>query len=341
MMDSFEHIIQSQIQPAVDIAVQLGPVDFRLVSNVPNFPGQRYFSAKAQSAYTGEATDFELWCVSLVAARLDHEFVLSYADQTCRGKNFAVGYYVTDHFGAPVYLVTRGRRYYALGEKLERVVWPYFVKYFLMLHTLSEQSLHLKAAACSVGGAGTLLLGRGGSGKTVFLTQLCLHGARFISNSHSIIKDAHVSGVASSIRIRPGPCYEHLINTVKTSQALIPGELTIDPYDTFAANMTSVALVKNVCILDFKEGGQHIIHTVSTQEAYDYAEQFSLAMNVYRLEEDLLDFYEGDYRRFSQVYSGMKKQLDHLIRQSKCYYISSNMLNSAYRNEVLALLAGE
>ncbi len=80
---------------------------------------------------------------------------------------------------------------------------------------------------------------------------------------------------------------------------------------------------------------------MSQQEAYDYAEQFSLAINVYRLEEDLLDLYHGNYRQFSQVYRQMKIQLRRLIQQSRCYYISSNMLNTEYRDDLLALLAVE
>lgn len=340
-MDSFESIIKRQVRPVVDMTVRLGAVNFRLVSNVSDFPARQYFSAKSQSVHADDDTDFELWCVSLSAGNLDGELILPFVDRTYRGKSFAVGYYVTDHFGAPVYLVTRRRRYYVFGEELERVVWPYFVKYFLMLHTLQDESLHLKAAACSVGSLGTLLLGRGGAGKTVFLTQLCLHGARFVSNSHSIIKGGRVYGVASSIRIRPGPWYEELTNTVKTSQALMPGELIIDPYDAFTFSKDEAPIVKNICILDFNQVQQHVIQPMSEQEAYDYAEQFSLDINAYRLEEDLLDQYDGNYQRFSQAYNQMKMRLRRLIQQSRRYYISSNMLNPEYRDDVLAMLSAE
>lgn len=338
-MDLFEGTIQRHVQRVVDLTIRLGTLDFRLVSNVPDFPAQRFFSATFQSLYAGDKTDFELWCVSLLASNLDRELILSNIDSTYRSKSFAAGYYVTDHFGPPVYLVTRGRRYYVFGEDLESVVWPYFVKHFLMLHTLQDMSLHLKAAACSVGTAGTLLLGRGGAGKTVFLAQLCLHGARHVSNSHAIVKDGRVYGIASSIRIRPGPWYENLLQNVKTSPALVPGELIIDPYDAFSGKPDEGTTVKNVCILSFNRANQHVIQRVSEQEAYDYAEQFSLAVNVYRLEEDLLDLHDGNYRKFSQVYSQMKMRLRSLIHQSRCYYISSNMLNSEYRNDVLALLS--
>jgi hypothetical protein len=341
IVDSFEKIVHKHIQPVVDLVVRLGPTDFRLVSNVPDFPALRYFSAASQSVYVGNETDFELWCVSLSAGTLRLESILPHIDRTCRGQSFASGYYVTDHFGAPVYLVTRGRRCYAFGEELERVVWPYFVKYFLILRTLRDGSLLLKAAACVIGAAGTLLLGRGGTGKTVFLTQLCLHGARFVSNSHAVVKDGRVRGVSSSLRIRPGHWNESLINRVKTNPALKPGELMIDPGEAFAVCADEEAAVSNICVLDFNGAKRHVIQTLSEQEAYDYAEQFSLAINVYRLEEDLLDLYDGDYRRFSQAYSEMKTQLRRLIRHSHCYYISSDILNSKYRDEIYSLLTVE
>lgn len=337
-MDLFEYTVQKQIQHVVDMTIRLGVLDFRLVSNVSDFPALKYFSATSQSVFANDKTDCELWCVSLSASTLDRELILSHIDRTYRGASFADGYYVTDHFGAPVYLVTRGRRYYVFGEELERVVWPYFVKHFLMLHALQNETLHLKAAACSVGSAGTLLLGRGGAGKTVFLSQLCINGAQFVSNSHSIVKDRSLYGVASSIRIRPGPWYENLTKNVKVSPGLKLGEVNLDPYDAFAINLDEAPIIKNVCILDFKQTGRHVIQPLSEQEAYDYAEQFSLAINVYRLEEDLLDFYDGNIRQFSQAYGLMKTQLRRLIQQSRCYYISSDMLNPMYRNEVLAML---
>lgn len=339
-MDFFETDILARIQPAIDLTIQLGMLDFRLVSNVPNFPAQKYFSAKSQSVYKGKKTDFELWCISISKGSLEPEKILPYVDQTYRGKSFLRGYYVTDHFGSPIHLVTRENRCYVFGEELEHVVWPYFVKYFLMLKTI-QNALFLKAAACSVGTAGTLLLGRGGAGKTVFLTQLCLHGAQFLSNSHSIIEDRRICGVTSSIRIRPGYWYEDLTKKIETNNALIPGELIIDPYDAFTIDPNVESLVKNICILDYTDPGRHVIKTIHWREVYDYAEQFSLAINVYRLEEDLLDHFSGDFHLFSEVYSQMKLRLQSFIERSRCFYISSDMLNPSFRADVLDALTTE
>ncbi len=339
-MESFGQYIRNRIRVEVDVTIRLGPIEFRLVSNVPEFPTLQFFSKTAQKLHNDEDIAFELWCVSLEKISINWDYILKQIDHTCRGKGFSKGYYATDHFGSPIYLVTRGRRFYVFGEQLERVVWPYFVKYFLLLHSIDDESLHLKGAACAIKTAGTLLLGRGGSGKTVFLTQLCEHGAGFVTNSHAVVKECRITGVASSIRIRSGPLFSSFGDKAERKPALETGEVIIDPYDVFDNYNTYDSVeIKNLCIIDFHHSGHHVIKEVVEQDIYNYAEQFSLAINVYRLEEDLLDLYKGDYREFSEVYEKMKIQLKNLIHQSNCYYISSDMFKETYRNEVLDLLS--
>lgn len=338
-MELFMNYIRSHIKIAVDEIIRIGPVDFRLVSNISGFSALQFFSKTARISFQNQETEFELWCISLKDDLINQQYLVEHVDHTYRGKSFEDGYYVTDHFGTPIYLVTRGHRYFVFGEQLEHVVWPYFVKYFLMLHTTQKEFLFLKAAACVVGSAGTLLLGRGGAGKTVFLTQLCKNGAGFITNSHSLIKEGKVTGVASSIRIRPGYWFNDLIETVEKKPALKSEEIIIDPYDIFDNYSLNSVDVRNLCIIDFQQPGSHIIKEISEQDAYNYAEQFSLAINVYRLEEDLLDQYKGDYQKFSQTYIKMKTQLKALIQQCRCYYIGSDMLVEKNRDEIFDLLS--
>lgn len=336
-MDQIEKIIREHLLPSSDILVQLGLFDFRLVSNVNDFSGQKYFSARSRRAYSAEKTDFELWCIATSKCKLDINSIIPFLDNSYRSKSFRNGYYVTDHFGSPLYLLTRENRYYVFGEELERIVWPYFIKHFLMLHTLRNDSLHLKAAACSINSQSTLLFGRGGAGKTVFLTELCRNGAQFITNSHSIIKEGRVYGVPSSIRVRSDFDKTYLAD-IKKDPALHPGELIIDPYDIFSVDKDNPP-VANICVLNYNKEGKNIIETLPEQEAYDYAEQMSLAVNVYRLEEDLLDYCAGDCYQFSTAYNQMKTNLRNLIHNNNCYYISCDILDSNSRNSILTLLS--
>lgn len=323
---------------STDETIHLGPFSFRLISNVPEFPALNYFRSESRNP-PHSTPQFELWCVSLKASEIDRDYLSEQVDRTYRGNSFLHGYYVTDHFGEPVYLVTRGRRYFAFGEKLELVVWPYFVKHFLMRHALRTGALHLKAAALALGSVGTLIIGRGGAGKTVLLTQLCHGGARFVTNTHSLVKDGYTTGVASSMRIRTDSLLAGLVGKQGGMPAIRPNEVVIDPYRLFEANRGETVEVKNLCIVDFRGKGCHTIANLSEQETYDYAEQFSLSVNVYRLEEDLLDFFKGDYHRFSQVYHGMKRQLEELIRRSRCYYLSVDVFDRNHQAEILDLLS--
>src|ERR1700754_111430 len=325
-MDDFTSYVRENVAVATDETIDLGPLSFRLISNVPAFPALHYFSSESRNPLHSKP-QFELWCISLKASEIDRDYLSEQVDRTYRGNSFLRGYYVTDHFGGPVYLVTRGQHYFVFGENLELVVWPYFVKHFLMRQALDTGALHLKAAALALGHVGTLIIGRGGAGKTVLLTQLCQGGARFVTNTHSLVKDDYATGVASSMRIRTDSLLAGLADKQGSMPAIRPNEVVIDPYRVFEANRGETVEVRNLCIIDFRGRGCHTIANLSEQEAYDYAEQFSLAMNVYRLEEDLLDFYRGDYRQFSQVYHDMKRQLEELIRRSRCYYLSVDVFD--------------
>lgn len=339
MMDSFTEYVRERVTPLTDETVRLGPVTFRFASNVERPPALQYFSAEARAPFRGEPTQFELWCVSLEGGGLDPDYLRRHVDRSYRAARFLEGYYVTDHFGPPLYLVTRGHRYYVFGEHLEQVVWPYFVKYFLTLHALKRELLHVKAAALAVGPAGTLVVGRSNGGKSVFLIQMCRSGAQFVTNTHALIKDGRASGVASTMRIRPGAWFSDLAGAVGTTPSLKSGELNLDPYQVLDAYRGDAVEVKNICLVDFRGAGCRTIEELPERDAYDYAEQFVLALNAYRLEEDLLDLYGNDFREFSRVYSAMKAQLRDLVGRCRRYYISCDMLEPRNREEVFALLS--
>jgi hypothetical protein len=338
-MDAFIKYVHDRVTPATDETIRLGPVSIRLASNVAPFPALQYFSHAARKAFQGETTQFELWCISLEASDLDRDYLREHVDRTYRSERFLEGYYVTDHFGPPLYIVTRGRRYYVFGAQFEQVVWPYFVKYFLTLHALENDVLHLKAAALAIGSVGTLVVGRSGAGKSVFQLQMCRSGAQFVTNTHALIKDGRVSGVASAMRVRPGQWFSDLAGAVGSTPSLKSGELNIDPYQVLDVYRGDSLEVGNLCLVDFRGAGCRTIDTIPEQTAYDYAEQFVLALNAYRQEEDLLDLYGNDFRRFAQTYSEMKAQLGDLIRRCRRYYISCDMLEPKNRDEVFALLS--
>lgn len=334
--NDFNLIIKKYLKKPEDRLIQIGPCKVRLVSNLKDFPAYKYFSMGLQKQYKGEIVDYELYCLS--SKKIHFKNLAKMIDKNYRGQHFAEGYYVTDHFGKPIYMVTYGKSYYIFGEQLEYVVWPYFTKYFLFLYSLKNKSLFLKTAAFSIGSSTTLIMGRGNAGKTVFLSNMCLNGANYISNSHVLVVGKKTQGILSSLRIRPEPWCKDIFDKENVYPGIIPGEIIVDPISMFKTQEKKRALIKNVCIIDYQGKNHHEVKKISGKVAYDYAEQFALGINVYRLEEDLLDLYKGDVHIFSRHYGKMKKNLMDLISSSNCYYISTNILDKKNRQEMFSLL---
>lgn len=317
--------------PATDQVVRVGPLTVRIASDVPDFPALRHFGRAAHTP-AGTVADVELWCLERTDPGLP-------ADTTARARNFAAGYYVTDHFGPPVCVSSTGNRIVLTGERLDRIVWPYIVKYLLLRHTTTAGSVFLKAAAVAADGAATLIIGRGGAGKSVLLTGLCRYGATFITNSHAILTDSTVHGVASTMRMRPGRWLDQTdpAGTAATA-ALEPGERLIDPFDTFAHHADTAVRLRAVWIADFRAPHEHDVRRLPSDEAFGVAEQFAWGLNVYRLEEDLLDLCGGDYRAFAVAYGRMGAQLRAMTDGCPVYRVRSDVHVAANRDRLLHLL---
>ncbi len=309
-----------------DQVVRVGPLTLRIASDVPDFPALHYFSRAARMP-VGAVPDVELWCLSDADPGLP-------ADTTARALNFASGYYVTDHFGPPVRMSSSGNRIVLVGDHLQRLVWPYIVKYLLLRHTAATGGLFLKAAALAVGDAATLVVGRGGAGKSVLVTGLCRNGATFITNSHVVLESGAVQGVASTMRMRPGPW----LDQAATTAALDPRERLVDPYDAFPHHAGAAVPLRAIWIADFRAPGEHDVHRLPPAEAAGIVEQFAFGLNVYRLEEDLLDLCGGDYRAFSTHYGRMRAQLHAAVTNCPTYRVRSDVQLTAHRDQLLQLL---
>lgn len=333
-MTSFDDVVAAA-KVVTDETLDLAGCRVRLVSNVAGFPALRHFARRARRQRAPGA-EFELCCVSLAEAGLTAADVVPYVDDTARARSFRAGYYVTDHFGAPAYVVSRGRRIHVFGERLERVVWPYFVKYVLSRHALERGLLHLKAAAFAIGSAGTLVVGRGGGGKTLLASQMCLRGARFVTNSHALVGDGRLRGMSSTIRLRPDPWTSSLTEAAAVDPALAQGEVLLDPDDAFEVADEPVGL-RNVCIVEHGGGGPGIA-PLDAEDAYECAEQFALALNVYRLEEDLLDLSGRDPVAFARHLGEMKERLRRSVMGARCLLVTADMLDAAVQDELLDAL---
>lgn len=321
-----------------DAVVELGPLRIRIVSDTPSFPAMCYFGSDALVAGERSAVDFELICLS-DSSLVDRFSSFTGPDETARSRSFRTGYYVTDHFGPAIDVMTRGNRIIVVGPRLENIVWPYFVKYFLLRHTVETGGVFLKAGAVALAGSASLVVGRGGAGKTVFVSTLCRYGASFVTNSHAVVRDGAVYPMATSMRIRPGPWLE--FSTATGAAALNPDEVVIDPRDVFPQHCAAPVTVRNICVIDYRSGQSPTADPVGPDESYDILEQFALGLNVYRLEEDLLDHLDGQYGGFAATYRTMKEQLAELAKTCRTFRISMDVTQPRNRAALFELLAAD
>ena len=322
--------------------IHLGPVSIDVRSNEPDLTGFRFFSESfrvdGSNSDGGDEPDFTLslcnigmdtpWSVQTLAA---------IRDQSYRAKRMSVGYYLTDHFGAPAYLVTRGTRYWIYAEDFEAILWPYAIKHLLTLYSIERGMLHLKAAAVAVDGQGALLVGRGGSGKTVLMNHLCRAGAQFLSNTHVLMHGLDILGIRTAMRVRADEFFAPMIAQRQLSPSVKANEYTADPVTDLGWQTARSAPLRSVCLVDYR-AGTRVIREIGAEVMFDYMEQFALALNVYGLKEDMLDSLGRDVGRFSVEISAMRARLRAVIDGARCYYLSCDAADAANLRKIGDLL---
>ncbi|MFJ9556024.1 FomB family phosphonate monophosphate kinase [Nocardiopsis sp. NPDC101807] len=317
--------------------IDLGLLRLRLSTNLESFPAYSYFSSFCEDQE--EEADYEVVCIDLDRDHVDEARYADKVDKTFRGKRFAYGYYLVHYFGEPAHLITVGNVFYVFGRKLEKTVWPYFVKHILTIFSADRGFLHLKAAAFELpGGGATLLIGRNGAGKTVFLTKACLEGARFISNTHTLVRDGVAHGVPSSIRVRRDRCFGEIIDRRGLTPHMESGDYVTDAATLFDGPQAGSARVRNIVVADYDPASAQGLFPVTAPAAESFMEQFSFAVTTYGLKDDLLAHHGNDFDAYVASLSSMRRELAGLVRGARCYRANVDMLDRDARNEALRQL---
>lgn len=345
---TMENVGEDDVQAAVgrhysirsSAIIDLNLLRVRISSNLARFDGYAYFSKFVEAPSGTEVFDYEVVCVDLAEDPVDLELVRPLVDRTFRADRFRSGFYLTHHFGPPAYLVTRGNRIHVFGHDLHRLIWPYFVKHLLTVFAVDHDLVHLKAAALVQPQAGaTLLFGRGGGGKTVFLTAACAAGARFLSNTHVLTRGDTVYGVPSAMRVRRDGCFGELITRGRLERHLEAGEYRVDPAVLFGGEALTEAPVRTVCIVDYRPDRPFRCDEVPVEDFAAFVELFGFAIGTYGLKDDVLAHLDGDFGRYAAAYGGMKARMSSLLSNSRRLYVNADMLDPAVRDTVLSTLA--
>lgn len=320
--------------------VRLGSLNVAFHSNEASFSELHYFP-RSVHLQRDAPVDYIVNCCNIsIDGPWPIEAIQSATDRTYRGGRFASGYYLTDHFGLPAHLVTRGRELWIYAQEFKQILWPFVVKYLLTVHSIEVGSLHLKAAAVELNGAATLLVGRGGTGKTVMLTQMCIAGgARFLANTHILVRGTTLTPVLSAMRIRNDRVFGPLIVARGLPPAVKNGDYLADPCTDLGWSVGSARQVQNILLLDYQGPTRRMIKEVQREILYDYMENFSLAVNIYGLREDVLDYLQADVEQFSVEWSLMKSRLRELVDRCRCYHVSCDATDPHNLQSICSLLA--
>lgn len=317
--------------------VDLNLLTVRISSNLERFDAYAYFSRDAPA---GTAPDHELVCVDLDRDPYDTEVLRALSDRTLRAKRFRSGYYLNHIFGDPAYLVTEPGRSYVFGRRLERTVWPYFVKRILTDFAVDHGYLHLKAGGFTFDDGGTtLLVGPNAGGKTVFLTQACLDGARFLTNTHVLVRDGEAHAVPSAVRVRRAPQFEELIDGHGLTPHLESGDFVAAPELLFPGEPADRGRVRNIVITDFSPERPRGFERITAEQAGLFLGLFADGVVNYGLKDDLLAHHGGDLDAFTGSLAAMRDQLTALVEGARCYRANVDMLDASVRGAVLAELA--
>lgn len=318
----------SSALPTSSFLVDLGAFNIK-VSVPPSAQSVTRFFQRVRPLQDGEAVEhrFEVVLVGVQGADIASSTALcQLLDASYRSIRLQRGYYVTEHFGRPSGMIVRGNCYFFFTDEFDKLVWGYLVKALLTRFAVETERLHLKAAAFVCDGAGTLVIGRGGGGKTVLCGTMCDYGSDWVTNTHALLDGTNCTGVLSRLKVRDRP---HAIagdppNAV--IPAILPGESLVDPARLGWSVRPSCAL-STLLIVDFASG-QRRIAGVSSGFAYAIAEQFGLAINVYGQKEDYWDYIVPGAQAFVERLDTERDMLRRLTETLCCLHVSIDMLDA-------------
>ncbi len=331
---SLPHEISSLI--TTSHIVDLGVTSFEILSNRNIDECLRFFSPYPARERNNHVS-FRLYCIDISTPNFP-KHAIPQRDQNYAGGRFSKGYYITDNFGPPMTIASSGNDFFLFGQGFERLVWSYFLKLFLTLWGNRNNHLHIKASCFEKNGDGVLIVGNGGTGKTVMLSELCLNGgATFVSNTHCMVAGLDIFGVGTTMRVRKDFFFRSLIERLNLSASVNEGEFLLDPQRAFLRTLPRTR-VRTILLVDYSRNGEFFIEPVIADDMIGYMEQFSMALNAYSLKNQMLEEAGSDPRVFARACANSKIQLEKLVTQSIRWFVSCDITNQQHRNELLKII---
>ena len=194
----------------------------------------------------------------------------------------------------------------------------------MQIWAIENKALFIKCASFEYNDQATIVIGPGNSGKTVFNSFMCKNGCRFITNSNALIKDQKIEGIYSKIRL-----HSNLIENFNfriEENVLNKNEFSINPNEEFLCSFDNWIPIKNFLIINY-ENKENSLLKISSEDSYLYSEEFLLGLNVYRLEEDILDYFKKDTLKFIDFLKFNNSQLKLNLDSCENFYFNGDVFN--------------
>ena len=242
---------------------------------------------------------------------------------TYREKVMSTGYYIGHHFGNPAKIkwIDDGNIVISCDEP-GRIIWSYIYKVVLTLCAHKKGLLHIKGSTIEYRGKAFIVLGRGGSGKTEFVTTLCKYGARLMGNTHALIDGTNAYGIRSNMRIRENNT-ERYASIDSQSNILYHGEWVP---------------IGAIFWIKYRQDSAISIQKISKECAYQNFRWFAEAIANWEFKEDIADKFNSDPFLFAEF----MKSTDNMIRKlsdcSSIYYVNLDIRSISGRNAITKLM---
>lgn len=308
-------------------SVMLADLELQVHATASRLPALEYFSKAARAPAAprqapGAATHRFSWIDPERLTDGQRERASRCADRGFRADRFRSGFYLTHHHAGPALLFREPGETLVIGGDPTKILWSYLVKVLLSDHAWRTGRLHLKAAAIVARSHTMLIVGRGGGGKTFLSLLACQGGATLLANTHVLLSDDAIEGVASSIRLRPHPAFEQLLSTRATASHFESDELVIDAAELQAPTDAIVPTPDLILVADYSEDDDALVERLASHSVAAFVDQFAWPINTYGMKYDVWDFVGGTVDRFAACIDADRGALDRLVSRVPAYRVS-------------------
>jgi hypothetical protein len=316
----------------------IGPVRLAVYIPTNDYHAINYLCDEVPNDSNVTNYDYELVMYDLHSMNnIKYDDYIHFGDKTFRANRFKSGFYLTHHFGESVLKITRGKTHFIIGRNISKLLWSFYIKFYLCHYSTCNDLLHLKAAAVADKFNNvTIIIGKGSGGKSVLLNKLMTSGYRFLSNTHILISNGSVLGVNTAIRFRNDPYFSKYIANGMAKEHIEQGEYIISPNSIYD-DIVSEGYLKNIVIANYGSGETGIFE-VDQDYSTNIIRNFSYPLNTYAMKDDYLEMVNGSLSDFIELYSKDISKIMDVTESSKNIYCNFEIENSKDYDKLLQML---